>query len=139
MPDQNFKLKPSYQYLLFLSLVLLVSFVIIFRLEMVLWMRALLLAILTFYGVTLLYHTVFLRGQNSVKALRKLEDGKWLLTFSEEGSQKVAELANDSVVTGLIAILRFKLPDKKWPISCIIFMDSLPPDQFRQLRILIKS
>jgi hypothetical protein len=136
MLDLEFKLKPSKFYLLLQMAILIASGVIVLCLPVAMWLMTILLLVLSIYGAYMLWQFGFLLSPYSVISLRRHQDGSWLLQTNNKTYN--AELRGDSTVTGFVSVLRFRLPKQSWPLSCIIFRDSLQADFYRRLLVVLK-
>lgn len=137
MPNHEFNLKPSKQYIFIICIVFLLSLAIIISLPIggVIKLSGVFLTLM--YGAYLLWNNVLLRGRQSVTVLRVDEDSRWQVSIAKQILD--AELLGDSTVTGVVSVLRFRIENQRWPISCVIFRDSLPPDRYRQLVVQLKT
>ena len=133
MQNPDFRLKPSKFYISFLAVTLLASAGIIAALTINVWFKAVLLLILAFYGTYIFRRYALLRAVQSVVGLKQLNHGKWRVV-TRSGNVE-AELRGDSTVTTIISVLRFDFPNKKQPVTCVIFKDSLAGDDYRRLRV----
>lgn len=131
MQDREFKLFPSHFYCLFLALMLLGSAVIALMLPVQFWLRTLIFAVLIVYGAQIFWRYAWLRSKNSVINIAKLTDKRWRLTT--QGGVVDAVLRGDSTITTVVSVLRFDIPGSRWPLSCMVFRDSLRADDYRRL------
>ena len=134
MLETEFNLRPSTQYLILLILMVGVS-------EVILWRTALPIFILFKMGlsfVILIYGYYLWRCQFFIRSIR-LQDVKaneWLLNTNENDLNEnylIGKLQKDSTVTNIICILRFQVAGRFFPITCIIFRDTLSQEQYRRL------
>ena len=94
------------------------------------------LALIILYGAQTLWRYGFLRDTKSVQSIQMIEDKKWRVSF--RNVVMTGELLGDSTVTSYLSVLRFKFDDRRYPVSCIVFRDSLPKDQYRDLIVTIR-
>lgn len=113
------------------------SAVIVCMLPVLIWLRLGLLVFLLAYGASIFWQYALLRAAWSVIAVKKLEDKRWQLTTRSD--IQTAALRGDSTVTAYVSVLRFDIPERKKPLSCIIFRDSLAADEYRRLTGAIRS
>lgn len=137
MPSQEFRFKSSKIYAVFLSAILLASVVIIAVLPFNFWIRLALMLVLLMYGWKLIERFLLLRARQSVLAVIKQDDGKWLVMMPE--GKFPAVLRGDSTVTSFVSVLRFDLADHSKVVPCIVFRDSLDKDFYRRLISLIRA
>lgn len=136
MQGQEFKLNPSKQYIALICIVFLLSLAIVGCLPINLLIKVCGWVLLSFYGGYLLWNNGLLRGHSSIKAL--ICDGEGGFRIVMKSKMVTATLLGDSTVTGLVSILRFRIADRLLPISYVIFKDSLKPDRYRQLLVVLK-
>ena len=136
MPDLEFKLKPSRQYLILLISFLILSLWVAVMLPVSLWIRFAVAGLAAGYGAILLWQAGLLRAKTSIVSMRRLENGNWFL--STRSLQYEAEIRGDSTVTNQVSVLRFQ-PLQRWrPVSCVIFRDALPPEDYRRLVVVLR-
>lgn len=131
MQNPEFKLHPSIIYCVFLGLMLAGSGIILALLPFAFWLKALLFAVLCVYGVALFMRFALLRTQQAVIALKKLDGKSWQVVTRARVFDSI--LRGDSTITTLVSVLRFDVSGLKRPLVCIVFRDSLPADDYRQL------
>lgn len=131
----EFQLKPSRFYLMVMVLVFLASAVMLSLLAIAPLYKFLLLLVLVSYGVQLVWRFALLRDKHSVIALKKVDQDEWQVT--NRAGVMLTKLRGDSTVTQWVAILRFDIKGQRKPLVSIIWRDSLPADQFRQLIVSI--
>jgi hypothetical protein len=131
MQDREFKLFPSHFYCLFLALMLLGSAVIALMLPVQFWLRTLIFAVLIVYGAQIFWRYAWLRSKNSVIKLINLTGKRWELTIHGETVEGI--LRGDSTITTVVSVLRFDISGSRWPLSCMVFRDSLRGDDYRRL------
>jgi hypothetical protein len=108
------------------------SLLIIFNLNISRIVEILLLITTLGYGSFILWRDILLQGSSNIQALQFNQDG-WVLRHANEKSP--AKLCGDSTVTRWVCVLRFKLPEKKRKVSCVIFRDALEPTEYRRLLV----
>ena len=131
MQDRAFKLLPSRFYCLFLAAMLFGSAVITLMLPMELWLRTLIFAALVVYGARIFWRFALLRSKHSVIKLSNLTGKRWELTIHGETVEGI--LRGDSTITTVVSVLRFDIRGSRWPLSCMVFRDSLRGDDYRRL------
>jgi len=136
MPDLEFNFRPSKQYLLIISLILLTSMVIVLALMLGVWIKLLIFILIMGYGGHIFWKYGLLQSRHSITGIRRHSDGRWHL-YTQDNTYH-ADIRGDSTVTSLVSVLRFRVDRKSLPVSCIVFRDSLPPDFYRQLIVLLK-
>lgn len=131
-----FHLKPSYLYLsIWLSLILL-SFAAVFILSITIIVKIICILLISCYSYFILHRYILLRDKKSVVALHYHRKAMWLIQLND--GETVAKLLGDSTVTGIISILRFEIPHKRFPIACIIWRDSMQLGHYRQMMMCAK-
>lgn len=135
--DHAFHLKPSPRLTVLLILLAVTSAVLVIFLPLPAWLDLLVFLSASAYGVLLIRQFGLLRGGKAVTCLRRLPDGRWLVSMAKREYE--AELCGDSTVTTLASILRFRMPGPSfWTKACVIMPDSLPAGQYRQLLVTLK-
>lgn len=137
MRDQEeFKFKASALYLIILSICLLISTVIVILLPIALLLRLCLIAFVLLYGGHVFWKFGLLRAKSSILSIRRQDDGRWQVSTQE--NTYLADMKGDSTVSGIASALRFRVEGSLLPVSCIIFRDSLLPEEYRRLLVLLK-
>jgi len=136
MLDHEFKLKPSKHYIAWVSIILLASIIIMLCLQIEVRYKLVSFMFVGVYGGYIIWKFVLLRSAKSIVSIRRHRDGRWRIYTPLHTYD--AELRGDSTVTGLVSILRFRVAKRFWPVSCIVFQDSLEPDRYRQLIVVTK-
>lgn len=134
-PDWVFK--PSRCYLVFLLLLLLGSFIILLALPLMISLKCLLILSFCGYSLYLYQKTYLLRGGQTIKAIKALPDGQWEVSTPTRVYR--ADLLGQSTVTAYVAVLRFKIKERHFPLSCVIFPDSLAPGAYRELLFTLRA
>jgi hypothetical protein len=137
MQNPDFELHPSKIYCAFLGITLLMSAVIVLLLPLNFWLRVLIFLILAGYGVIIFWQYALLRAADSVIGLKKIDGKRWQLTTRAGVFEST--LRGDSTVTAYVSVLRFDLPERRKPISCILVRDSLSADDYRRLVGVVRS
>lgn len=130
MPNHEFKILPSRQYGLLISLIIIASFILVIGLPLQLVIKFSLCLFLLVYGYTLLKH------RNTLTALHYIGKGRWLI--SSNNQVRSASLRGDTTVTARVSVLRFRIDNQIWPKSYVIFRDALAPDQYRKLIVIMR-
>ncbi len=136
MLDLEFRLKSSKQYLLLFALLVLASIAIVLSLTLALWLKLIGIILIAAYGIFILIDVGLRWSPRSIIALRRHPDGMWLLQTPEKHYE--GALRGDSTVTQWISVLRFQIPQQYKPKTCIIFRDSLEPDEYRRLLVILR-
>jgi hypothetical protein len=136
MHDLAFKLKPSKCYLVLLSSFLAISMVMVLCLPIAAWLKCLSLLLVIFYGKWMFWQFGILQSQQAIVSIRPLRDNKWQVQTRTNYYE--AELSGDSTVTQLVSLLRFRAANAYTLTSCVIFYDSLEPDYYRQLLVVLR-
>ena len=136
-PNHDFKIKPSIFYILLLMPVIAASLIITFLLPVANWIKWPMLVLFALYSVNLLRHHAFLRSGDAVVTLNKLDKKRWQV-ITRSATYK-ATLLGDSIVTQFVSVLRFAVPERRAPLVCIVWKDSLPAGEYRQLVVQIKT
>lgn len=131
MQNIDITLKPSKQFLVFISALLLGSFMVIASLSLLSWIKIVLGLVLTGYGIKLFWCDILLRSRRSIIRLNKQNDGSWRL-YDRKGAF-TGLLAGDSTVTGFLCVLRFRVQGCFFKRSSLIFRDSVGADTYRKL------
>jgi hypothetical protein len=142
MLDHEFKLKPSLHYVAYIIILLIATGAIIQFLPIVIWLKLIGTFIIICYGLHVLWGDGLLRGPHAILALRYRE-GNWLV-YTEQQIYR-AELSGDSTVCGIVSVLRFRFHSKqrrawlKLYKTCVVFPDSLSPNMYRQLLVVVRN
>ena len=137
MQDLELIIKPSFYYLAALIIFIAMSLYIAASLPISIWVKLNVLLLVAVYGGILIWHFGLLKAKDSIIRIRRLSDGKWQV----QSNQKIYEaiLKGDSTVTTAISVLRFQANNKRWPITCVIFPDSLPQDVYRRMLVALRA
>lgn len=136
MPDQMFSIKPSKCYLVILILFIIGSLAVTASLPLALSLKSLLFIAVAVYGAQLIWRHGLLKSRNAILNIEHRPGGVWMI---ETRTQRLeAALRGDSTVTHLASVLRFQLSGQRFPLSCTLFRDSLAPDVYRQLTVVIR-
>ena len=132
--DINFRV--SAQFNILLLMVILGSMLIILTLPTWILIKALLLTCTLIYGTSIFWRYGFLNSKQAVLGLKLNQDG-WFLRYNS-GVTGV-ELCGESTITLFACVLRFKLPNESKKSSCVVFNDSLKPDDYRRLVVQLRT
>lgn len=136
MHSHEFSLKPSYSYLILLGLFVIGSLAVTLTIPADWRIRLFLFLAVAVYGGQIIWCYGLLKGKNAIQTIAPMSDDQWLLTTKTGRYEAI--LKGDSTVTHLISILRFVVAGQRFPLSCTIFKDSLPPDDYRRLVVAIR-
>jgi hypothetical protein len=136
MHNHEFNFKPSISYLVLLSLFVLGSLAVTLTIPADWRIRLFLFLAVAVYGGQIIWCYGLLKGKNAIHTLKALPDDQWLLITKTGRFEAV--LRGDSTVTHLVSILRVEVEGQRFPPSCTIFKDSLPPDDYRRLVVAIR-
>jgi len=137
MHAHEWVLKPSRWYLRILISLLVGSFIVLLALPLRGWVKWVVLFCFSGYSAHLFYTTYLLRGARTIQALRALPDGRWQITTATYTG--IADLLGNSTVTTSLSVLRFKRGEQYFPLSCVIFPDSLDSTRYRGLLIALRE
>lgn len=136
MLNLDFRLKPSPTYL-FLSVGLIgMTVAIVLFLPLTGFLKGVLLIGAAGYGLQVISRYGLLAHPHSIKQLKRLSNGEWLLHMKKRVYE--GKLNNFSTATSLVSVLSFDLPKQRWPKTCVIFPDSLDKDLYRQLLVMLR-
>lgn len=135
MLDLDFDLKPSVYFVIFFSCLLCLALGVLFSLHCYFIGKILAIIFTLVYGSFVLGQYGLLQGSAAIIAIRRLVDGRWLL--SSEHQSYEAKLCGESTVTNMVSVLLFRVDKKITPKVCIVFKDSLSPDQYRKLMVTL--
>lgn len=130
MLDHVFNLSSSRCSHILTGVIFALTFLLLLFLPMFWFLRTLLLM------TTACYCIFITNSLNRFNRVIRKTDGSWCL--QDKQGNMVVTLRGDSVVTKWISILRFKTERRFWPVSCIIFYDSLSPHYYRKLLMLLQ-
>jgi len=137
MLDHEFNLKPSWYALSLITLILAITVAILYGLPINAWIKLGGWLFVLIYGGYLFKRFGLLQDGRAITRIKREQDGKWLLQ-TKKNVIYTAELQGDSTVTTWLSVLRFRVPKRFWPISCIVFRDSLTRDHYRKLLVLVR-
>lgn len=136
MLNLEFKIKPSWQYLFLLAFVFLATAAVIFSLQ-ILWIwKGILFLTTAIYCWQITFRYALLKAEQSIISIKYEGNKTW--TVQMKSGQYRGELCGDSLVTTFVCVMRFRIPGKFWPRSCVIFQDALDDNQHRHLLTLLK-
>jgi len=134
MPKLNLQLKISRYFLGLFLLVWLGSFAIIFS-QAFSWGLTIFLTLLTLgYGLKILWQYVLLK--NTIIGLRYHHVEGWKIQLRDEVF--AAKLLGESTVSKWVSVLRFKVEEKYFKCSCVVWSDSLTSEEYRRLRVVAR-
>jgi len=137
MPVVDFNPKPSQQYFIIFSIIILIGAAIVLTLPIPLWIKLIGAVIVLVHGFRVCWHYALLRSKASVTKIRYLGDNRWVIE-NREGTY-ATELDKGTSVTAVVILLHFKIPGRMFPLKSIIFRDSLSVDEFRQLLVVLRA
>lgn len=135
MIEFNLQKSRIYQYLIIVVYAL--SAVMITLLSISLLLKGVLLIVLTAYMARVMWIYCLLKAHASIQSLRFISDKKWVVVAG--GAETEAELSGDSTVTRWVSVLQFKIAGQRRPVTCILFVDSLPAELYRKLLVAVQS
>jgi len=133
----HFRLNPSYYFLAFIVIAVLLSVGVIIILEMHWYLKIFTMSCVFIYAWYCLYKQGFLKSSTAIIEIIHIENQDWYLLTATNHYQ--AELLGDSTMTTKLSILRFSIPGKFFTKSCVIFSDSMACDHYKQLLIRVKA
>jgi hypothetical protein len=133
MQETEWRVKPSYYYLVALIVLVAASLGIAASLSLTLLYKMALLALVSTYGSIIIWHFGLLRAPDSIIRLTCTANGEWRIQTNRCSYEAI--LRGDSTVTTIVSVLRFNANKKRLPITCVIFPDSLLPDYYRRLLV----
>ncbi len=145
MLNPVFQLHLSKQYLIFLGIISMLSLLIVVTLPLQLSLKCVSVILLSLYILFIFWRDGFLKSKQAIISLHKQTDGSWLVQTRTACYQQT-QLRGDSTVTRWVSVLRFQVVGRRFPLSCIIFRDSLTANQeasvssnvYRQLLLNVK-
>lgn len=136
MFDHEFKLRPSLLYALFLLIFIIASLIITLLLPVPGWVRWPLLLLCFLYGMHLISHHALLTAPDSVLGFKKLDESRWQIITRRAVYE--GKLLGDSLVSQVVSVLRFSVQGRRAPLSCVIWRNSLPSDDYRKMIVMVK-
>lgn len=136
MRIQDFKCKISKSFFIITAILLCSSLFIVLTQPLGWAARFALIAILAVYGGYIVWRHVLLQGRMAVNRLIYQGHGRWQISTPHQSY--TAELRGDSTVTAWVSILRFNIPERRFPVSVTVFRDSFVKDEYRRLIVLLK-
>jgi hypothetical protein len=136
MPITDIKIGVSRLFILNLAITISASLFTICLLKLGLgWKLILMLSTLS-YGLSILWQDCLLNSTNSLTSLHLNHDGWKIVTAQQAWT---GQLSGDSTLTTLASALRFNVAGRKRKLSCVIYRDSLEPNHYRQLLVLLRT
>lgn len=137
MSVQEFNIKPSVIYIVLLLSIIVTSLVMTLLLPFPAWARWPLLVLLSLYSISLMRHYALLTAPDAVLGLNKLDQSRWQIR-TRQGVYE-GNLLKDSLASQLVSVLRFRVAGKRAPVTCVIWCNSLPRDDYRRMLVLLKQ
>lgn len=137
MFNHEFKLRPSLWYALLLLLFIIASLIITLLLPVPGWVRWPLLFLLFLYGMHLIRQHALLTAPDSILGFKKLDESRWQIVTRRAVYE--GKLLSDSLVSQVVSVLRFSVAGKRAPISCVVWRNSLPSDEYRKMMVTVKQ
>jgi len=137
MAAEQFNFSISRQYLTLLLIVSFLSCSMIFMLTLPIIYKCIIMILLMAYLASIIWRFCLLRAASSIRGLRQLDGGQWLLQMRD--AEIEGNLLGDSTITRWVSILRFRVANRYRPLSCIIFSDSLTSNSYRKLIVQIQT
>jgi hypothetical protein len=100
------------------------------------WLCLSLSLVLKIAGIIFLlaYGIHLFRNRQPIKTIKY--NGEW--SIERNNILTEASLQGDSIVTGYVSILRFRIVGSRRTLSCVIFRDALQMDEYRQLLVILR-
>lgn len=137
MHAADFHFTPSRYYLLIFGVIVVASVLILCGLAIPLWLKFIAIAVVILHGGRVAWRYVLLRDKLSITSIRYTDEKRWVIQNGE--GTFAATLHPGSTVTKVVMLLHFRIPGKMIPLKSIIFRDSLPADDFRQLLVILNA
>lgn len=137
MHDQIFSLKPSLKLFLLLNSLCLITFGMIFILQLSIFLKLVLSFALMIYTICLNWRTIFFLQSQAIIGFRQQANGNWLAIL-RNGHLTPIKILGDSTVTSFVSILRCRLAGHFRTHNLVIFDDSFAPDIYRKLIVRLK-
>ncbi|MAB98523.1 MAG: hypothetical protein CMK71_10715 [Pseudomonadaceae bacterium] len=128
--------QPSRRLLVAYLTLLLVTVVVLLRLDLALWLRLAGCGLCLAHALWTLPRSILLSSKYAVSRLRADPDG-WYLYSRATGWQPI-ELRRDCLALPYCVILRYRLPGRWWVSGLCIVHDSLSFTDHRRLRVRLK-
>lgn len=136
MQDHALNLKVSRFYLYGWAVFTGLTLIIIAILSFSFLMKFILAGISISYCYFILKKYILLQSGISIVSLLYQQKSGWILGSRSQHFN--ATLLGSSTVTRWVSIMRFKVKEKKFPVNCIIFRDSLSESDYRKLILYAK-
>lgn len=130
MPKININLQPSKFFFALITMALTGSCLCLYATPFSFLIKLLLTLFTVIYGFYLYRHACH---------YKKLTIDAESLTLTTSNKTFLVQLLGESTITRRICILRFIIPGNRIKGSCVIFQDSVTPQQFRRLLVLLQS
>jgi len=118
------------------SVFLLASILLALSLPLVLGLKLAVLWSIFLYGGWIFWRFILLKNKHSVIAIKQLAAKEWRIWTPH--MQYKAQLCGSSTLTPVVMVLRFRIAEQYWPLSCVVFRDALPTERYKQLYMLLK-
>lgn len=136
MHEIGIELRPSKQFIALILLLIIASFSAIDYLPLPVGIKLLLSSFSLAYGAWILLKDGLLLHKSSIVRLLIEKEVCYLSNHEEVFA---ASLMGDSTVTGWVCVLRFRLANKRFKKSVVIFKDMVEPEMYRRLVVFLRS
>lgn len=136
MPNQNFNFHISTIYFIGSLLLFTASLAIVLLQPLNLQIKLVLSLCVIFYGVHIFFRFIFLQSKKSVLRLSYYEK-QWYVQTNR--ASYLVHILGDSLSTRVFSVIRMQIADTNHKLIAIIFLDSLPKKEYRQLRVKLMS
>jgi hypothetical protein len=137
MPNQLFRFKLSYYFLILLGLLSLATSIVIWQLPLAYLYRDLLLLLTLAVSTYIAYRYILYKHRYAMTALERLSNGCWRI-HTRQGMFVMKKPLGNSIISPWLMILRFNITNQHRLLTAIIFKDSLLDDEFRKLLVLVR-
>ncbi|VVC75810.1 hypothetical protein AQUSIP_11070 [Aquicella siphonis] len=137
MHCHDFELKLSWQYIILSLVLLLFTLALLISLTAGIWIRLGLISAAAVYGTIIVRRHGLLCGDHAVLRITSLGQGQWCVHTRAALLQGV--LKGDSTVTRWVAVLRFQIEGRYFPVTCLVFRDSCRPGYYRRLLVTLSN
>lgn len=130
-------LNPSRILALLLLFMHLLCLLLIWLIPLPLWLKLMTIPALLLSAAFYLKRDALLTSRDSTLALQLHSDCQCEIQ-NRQGEWEDAELLGTSFVAPYLAVLNFKVENKRLPKHIVIFPDAVDSEHFRQLRVLLR-
>lgn len=130
MQEIEFNLRQSTQHAWFLGVLVFLAILALLLANLPLLVRLGLIPLVLYYGYGVYLRDVMLTRPSAILSFALLEGGLWQLQTPQ--GERLGEISQGVVVTPFFSVLSFRVSGGRW-LGCMVFPDSLPPGQYRQL------